>query len=75
MGAYILISVLVFWCTIAFTFGHILVNDAVDAYGEADPLYGNLALHLIWLTFACLIALPRIIFNALFHYFAVTLRR
>lgn len=75
MGAYILITVLVFWTVVAFTMGGMLVNDAVDAYGNADPVYGNLALHLLWLTIACMIALPRIVFNALFHYFTITLRR
>ncbi|MBQ8556167.1 MAG: hypothetical protein IJ438_09905 [Clostridia bacterium] len=75
MGAYILITVLLFWSTVAFTVGTILVEDAVDAYAEIDPVYGNLALHTIWLTAACLIALPRICFDALTHYFTVTLRR
>lgn len=75
MGAYVLITVIVFWTVVAFTMGGTIVNDAVNAYGDADPVYGNFPLHLLWLTFACIIALPRIIFNALMHYFTITLRR
>lgn len=75
MGAYILTTALFFWCAVAFSIGHILINDAVDAYGDADPVYGNLPLHLIWLTFACLLALPRITLDALIHYFTITIRR
>ena len=75
MGAYVLTSVLVLWCAVAFSIGHVLIEDAVDAYGVADPVYGNLPLHLIWLTLACIIAFPRIVFNALYHHFTITLRR
>lgn len=75
MGAYILITVAIFWSAVAFTVGPILVEDAVNAYGEVDPVYGNLALHMLWLTMACVIALPRICLDALTHYFTVTLRR
>ena len=75
MGAYILITTLLFWSAAAFTFGPTLVEDAVDAYAEVDPVYGNLALHMLWLTMACLISLPRICFDALTHYFTITLRR
>lgn len=75
VGAYILSTVLVFWVVVAFSVGHILIEDAVDAYGDVDPVYGNLPLHLIRLTLACIIAFPRIVFNALYHYFTITLRR
>lgn len=75
MGAYILIISLTFWIAIAFAAGGYLVNDAVEAYGNADPVYGNLPLHLLWLTIACVISLPRILFNALIHHFTITLRR
>lgn len=75
VGAYILIAFLAFWCAVAFSIGHVLVEDAVDAYGDADPVYGNLPLHLIRLTLACVIAFPRIVFNALHHHFTITLRR
>lgn len=75
VGAYILSTVLVFWIVVAFSVGHILIEDAVDAYGDVDPVYGNLPLHLIRLTLACIIAFPRIAFNALYHYFTITLRR
>lgn len=75
VGAYILSTVLVFWVVIAFAAGGFLVNDAVDSFGDADPVYGNLPLHLIRLTLACIIAFPRIVFNALYHYFTITLRR
>lgn len=75
MGTYILIASLSCWIVIAFAAGGFLVNDAVDAFGDADPVYGNLSLHLLWLTAACVIALPRIMFNALMHHFTITLRR
>ena len=75
VGAYILIAGLCCWTLIAFAAGGFLVNDDVDAFGDADPVYGNLPLHLIRLTLACIIAFPRIVFNALYHYFTITLRR
>lgn len=75
MGAYILIASLCCWIVVAFAAGGYLVNDAVDAFGDADPVYGNLPLHLLWLTAACVVSLPRIIFNAVMHHLTITIRR
>lgn len=75
MGSYILIAFLACWSAAAFSIGDVLINDAVDAYGHADPVYGNLPLHLIWLTLAALIAFPRIVLDAIIHFFTITLRR
>lgn len=68
MGAYLLILVLIFWIVSAFSIGDFIFNDAVDAYGEADTLHDNLPLHMLWLILSGLIALPRIIADAVFHH-------
>lgn len=75
MGAYILTAGLCMWVAAAFALGDVLIHDAVDAFSDADPVNGNLPLCLILLTIACIIAFPRILFDALVHYITITCRR
>ncbi len=75
MGAYILITVLAFWFCVAFTFGPTLVEDAVDAYADMDPVFGNLPLMMIYLMACCVLALPRIALDAFLHFINYTPRR